>query len=161
MGERRTLMSKGESANGDGSSPKEVMDRIAREVMNGRNLAVIDEVAAEDFVEHDPPPGQGPGREGFKRFLAEELFVGFPDLRWEIEEQIAGGEKLVSRFTWYGTHEGAFLGLPPTGKRVAVKGVVIDRVVGGRWTESRILMDNLGMMMQLGAIPPPPQPTEA
>ena len=59
----------------------------------------------------------------------------------------------MSRFTWTGTHKGTFLGVPATGKRVSVKGVVIDRVVGGKMIDSRILMDNLGMMQQLGVIP--------
>jgi steroid delta-isomerase-like uncharacterized protein len=65
------------------------------------------------------------------------------------------GEKVVSRFTWTGTHKGTFLGIPATGKSVSVKGVVIDRIVGGKMTDSRILMDMLGMLQQLGVVPPP------
>jgi steroid delta-isomerase-like uncharacterized protein len=137
-------------------SPAEVMARFGREVLNGKNLAAIDEIAAEDFVELDPPPGQTPNRDGLKSFLANVSFPAFPDQRWITEEQIADGDKVVTRFTWYGTHQGTFMGIPATGRQVAVKGVVIDRVVNGKWQDSRILMDNLSLLQQLGALPPPP-----
>ena len=88
------------------------------------------------------------------------LFAAFPDQLWTLEEQAAEGEKVWSRFTWRGTHQGEFLGIPPTNRAVTVKGMVIDRFVDGKWTESRILMDNLGMMQQLGVIPEPGQPGE-
>ena len=143
-------------APGAGLSPREVVARFGEEVLHGRNLEVVDEIASEDFVEHDPSFGQEPGREGLKKTLAA-LFVAFPDQRWEDEEVIAEGEKVVTRFTFYGTNEGEFMGMPPTGRRVAVKGGGIDRVVEGKWTESRLLMDDLGMMQQLGVIPTPQQ----
>jgi steroid delta-isomerase-like uncharacterized protein len=63
--------------------------------------------------------------------------------------------KVCTRFTWTGTHRGTFLGIPATGKHIAVKGVVIDRLEGGKMADSRILMDTFGMMQQLGVIPPP------
>jgi len=62
----------------------------------------------------------------------------------------------VHRFTWYGTHQGTFMGIPATGRQVAVKGMVIDRVVDGKWKDSRILMDTLGLLQQLGALPAAP-----
>jgi predicted ester cyclase len=79
----------------------------------------------------------------------------FPDIHWVTNESISSGEKVVTRFTWTGTQRGNFLGIPATGRPVTVKGVVIDRLVNGRMTDSRILMDTFGMMMQLGIIPPP------
>ena len=130
------------------------MNRLMEEVLNKKNLAAADEIVAEDFVELDPLPGQEQGREGLKQILSM-FFAAFPDLRWTVEEQIAEGDKVVSRFTWRGTHKGEFLGISPTGGQVTVKGVVIDRVVEGQFVESRILMDNLGMMQQLGVIPAP------
>ena len=60
----------------------------------------------------------------------------------------------MPRFTWYGTHQGTFMGIPATGRHVTVKGMVIDRVVDGKWKDSRILMDTLGLLHQLGALPP-------
>ncbi len=133
---------------------KAIMNRFMDEVLNKKNLAAADEIVAEDFVELDPLPGQEQGREGLKQIIAT-LFAAFPDLRWTVEEQIAEGDKVVSRFTWRGTHKGEFMGIPPTNSQMMVKGVVIDRVVEGKFVESRILMDNLGMMQQLGVIPAP------
>ena len=79
----------------------------------------------------------------------------FPDIQWIVDEQIAEGEKVVSRFTWTGTHRGEFLGIPPTGKRVKVWGVVMDVVRDGMLSESRIIMDTMGLLQQLDAIPAP------
>jgi steroid delta-isomerase-like uncharacterized protein len=137
-------------------SPGEVIARFGQEVLNDKNLDAIDEIAAEDFTDLDPVPGQGRGREGLKEFLASVAFPAFPDQRWVTEEQLTSGEKVVSRFTWYGTHQGTFMGIPASGRHVAVKGIVIDRVVDGKWMDSRILMDTLGLLQQLGAIPPAP-----
>ena len=131
---------------------KQFMRRFVEEVINRKNLDAIDEFAAEDFVEYVPFPGQGPGREGLK--YAISIFLSaFPDIQWMLEEQIAEGEKVVSRFTMTGTHLGDFLGIPATGKSVKVWGVVIDEVRDGKFAGSRIIMDTLGLMQQLGAIP--------
>lgn len=65
---------------------------------------------------------------------------------------VAEGDKVFSRFTWTGTQEGPFLGIPATGRQITVKGMVIDRLVAGKMAESRILIDTLGMMQQLGAL---------
>jgi steroid delta-isomerase-like uncharacterized protein len=142
-------------------SPSEVMARFGVEVLNNKNLSAIDEIAAEDYVELDPLPGQAPGREGLKAFLATVSFPAFPDQRWVTDEQIAEGDKVVSRFTMYGTHRGDFMGIPATGRTIAVKGVVIDRVVDGKWKDSRLLMDTLSLLQQLGALPPAPSDNNA
>ena len=134
-------------------SNKQFIQRFIDEVINARNLAAIDHFAPPDFVEQVPLPGQGPGREGL-RYAIGMLLDAFPDLRWRTEQQIAEGDTVVSRFSWSGTHRGAFLGVPATGRRVEVWGVVIDVVRGGLLAESRIIMDTLGLMQQLGAIPP-------
>jgi steroid delta-isomerase-like uncharacterized protein len=133
---------------------KQFMRQFVEEAINKKNLDAIDELVAEDFVEHVPFPGQGPGREGLRHVLAIFLSA-FPDIRWTLEEQIAEGEKVVSRFTMTGTHRGDFLGIPPTGKSVNIWGVVIDVVRDGKFAESRIIMDTLGLMQQLGMIPMP------
>ena len=70
-----------------------------------------------------------------------------------IEERVAEGDKVFSRFTWHGTHRGEFFGVRATGRQITVKGMVVDRVVAGKMAESRILMDGLSMMRQLGVIP--------
>jgi steroid delta-isomerase-like uncharacterized protein len=136
------------------SENKAVVQRFIDEVLNQGKLETADEIVAENFVELDPLPGQRQGREGLKEIVAM-LRTAFPDMHWSVDETIAAGEKVVTRFTWTGTHKGDFLGIPATGRPVSVKGVVIDRIVGGKMTDSRILMDNLGMMQQLGVISPP------
>lgn len=132
---------------------KALLQRFADEVLTQHNLAAVDELVHPDFVELDPVPGQGPGRQGLKEWFAL-YFAAFPDVRWTVEEQVAEGDKVMSRSTWRGTHQGPFLGLPPTGKRITVAAWTIDRIADGQLVESRILMDMLGMLQQLGAIPP-------
>lgn len=139
---------------------KAIEARFIEEVLNEKNLDAADELVAEDVVELDPFPGQEQGREGLKQLLGM-LFAAFPDWRWTIEEMIAEGNKVANRFTWRGTHQGDFLGIPPTGRQVEVKGVVIDRIIEGKIADTRILMDNLGLMQQLGVIPSPEQSEEA
>jgi predicted ester cyclase len=110
------------------SSPTEVTERFGKEVLNDKNLSAIDEIAAEDYVKPDGLPGQAPGQDGLKALLETKLLPAFPDGQWINEEEVAEGEKVVTRFTFYGTHQGTFMGIPPTGRRVAVGGVVIDPV---------------------------------
>ena len=114
--------------------------RFVEEVINNKNLNSINVLVADDFIERVPFPGQGPGREGLKYAIG--LFLtAFPDIQWTLDEQIAEGEVVVSRFTWTGTHRGEFLGIPPSGKRVKIWGVVIDVVTDGKVSENRIIMD--------------------
>jgi steroid delta-isomerase-like uncharacterized protein len=132
---------------------KTVVNRFVEEVINQGRLEQADQLVVADFVELDPLPGQQPGREGLKEVIAQ-MRAAFPDIHWVLDEMVAEGEKVVSRFTWSGTHRGTFLGIPATGRSISVKGVVIDRVVAGKMVDSRILMDGLSMMQQLGALSP-------
>jgi len=134
------------------SGNRAVVQRFLEEVINQGRLEQANEIVAEDFVELDPLPGQRQGREGLKEVIGM-LRTAFPDMHWVVDEMIAEGEKVVTRFTWTGTQQGTFMGIPATGKNVVVKGVVIDRIVGGMMTDSRILMDTMGMMQQLRVIP--------
>lgn len=136
------------------SNNEAIVQRFIDEVINQGRYEVCDEIVAEDFIELDPLPGQRQGREGLKEVIAM-MRAAFPDIHWVTDESISSGEKVVTRFTWTGTQRGPFLGIPATGRPVTVKGVVIDRLVNGRMTDSRILMDTFGMMVQLGVIPPP------
>lgn len=136
-------------------SNEAVVARFIEEVINRGQLTTADEIVAEDFIEWDPLPGQRQGREGLKEVISM-LRSAFPDIHWFTDETISAGEKVVTRFTWTGAHQGPFLGIPPTAKPVRVKGVVIDRVVSGKMIDSRILMDTLGLMQQLGVAPASP-----
>jgi steroid delta-isomerase-like uncharacterized protein len=131
-----------------------IIQRFIDDVINHGHYHVCDEIVAEDFFELDPLPGQRQGREGLKEVIAM-MRSAFPDIHWVTDESISSGDKVVTRFTWTGTQRGDFLGIPATGRPVTVKGVVIDRVVNGLMTDSRILMDTFGLMMQLGVIPQP------
>lgn len=128
-----------------------VVRRFVEEVITGGAIDRAGEFAWEDVVEEVPLPGQGPGLAGLKDIL-RAMRAGFPDLVFTIEEQISEGDKVASRFTWTGTHQGAFLGIPATGRPVRVWGIVIDRLVEGRIQSTRILMDTMGMMAQLGVV---------
>jgi len=137
----------------------EIVRRFADEVITQGNIEAAGEFAWEDVVEQVPLPGQGPGLEGLKDIL-RAMRAGFPDLVFAIQEQISEGDKVVSRFEWTGTHRGEFLGILATGRPVRVWGVVIDRLVEGRdgkskIKETRIIMDTMGLMIQLGVVPAP------
>jgi steroid delta-isomerase-like uncharacterized protein len=131
---------------------KAVVGRFLEEVINQNRMDRADDLVVEDFVELDPLPGQRQGREGLKEVLGM-MRAAFPDIHWAVEEMVAEGDTVVTRFTWTGTHREPFLGVPATGRSVTVKGVVIDQLADGRMSRSRILMDSLGMMQQLGVIP--------
>lgn len=118
-------------------------------VINERNLDAAGDYIAEDVIEQVPFPGQGPGLTGLKDVL-RGLFAAFPDMHWTVEEQIAEAGKVLTRFVWTGTHSGEFFGAPASGRQVSVWGMVIDRLENGRITDTRILMDTLGLMRQIG-----------
>jgi len=139
-------------------SPKEnaaVVRRFVEEVITQGDIDSASQFVWEDVVEQVPLPGEGPGLKGLQDVL-RGMRSGFPDLNFAIKEQIAEGDKVASRFEWTGTHRGEFLGVPATGRPVRVWGIVIDRLEEGRIKDTRIIMDSLGLMMQLGVIPPPP-----
>lgn len=109
---------------------------------------------APDFVENDPWPMQPPTVEGFLAGTRDFL-AGFPDARCEIDEVMEAGDRVIVRSRLVGTNTGPFMGAPPTGRRVDVKGIDIVRVAAGRLTEHWGLFDAAGMMMQLGMMPAP------
>lgn len=133
---------------------KNVINAFIEDVINQGRLERADELVLPDFVELDPLPGQSQGREGLKEIIAQ-LRTAFPDMHWVVDEMLAEGSKVCTRFTWSGTHRGMFLGIPATGRPITVKGVVVDRLEAGKMADSRILMDSLGMMQQLGVLPVP------
>jgi steroid delta-isomerase-like uncharacterized protein len=131
-----------------------IVRRFIEETINQGQIDSAAQFAWEDVVEQVPFPGQGPGLEGLKDVL-RAMRAGFPDLHFSVEEQIAEGDKVVTRFEWTGTHRGEFLGVTATGRSVKVWGMVIDRLQSARIKDTRIIMDTLGLMMQLGVFPPP------
>ncbi len=110
---------------------KAVIRAFTEDMINQGRLERADDLVVQDFIEHDPLPGQRQGREGLTEIIAV-IRSAFPDIHWEMEEMVAEGEMVFSRFTWSGTHGGIFLGIPATGRRVKISGMVLDRVVAGR-----------------------------
>lgn len=134
-------------------SNSDIVRGFIEEVLNKGNIEESGRFFWEDMVEQVPLPGQGPGLAGLKDIL-RGMRAAFPNMHWTVEEQITDGDKVVTRFEWTGTHRGAFLGVPATGRSVKVWGIVIDRFEGGKIKDTRIIMDSLGLMMQLGVFPP-------
>ena len=137
---------------------KAVVRRFVEEVFNQGNLAAVDQFLAAEYHDANALPGQEPGREGAKRAFSLYQQV-FADLRYTIEEMIAEGDTVVTRVTFRATHRGAFLGIPPTNRQVSVPAVHITRLVDGKIREHWSLMDDLGLMQQLGVVPAVPTPT--
>ena len=132
-----------------------VASRWYEEVFNAGNVALIDELFAPDFVDHDPS-NPLPGLEGVRQLVG--MYRGaFPDLHLTIEDEITEGDRIVTRFTGRGTHRGSLMGIPPTGKRVTITAIDILRFENGRIAEHWGNQDLLGMMRQLGVIPAPGQ----
>lgn len=128
-----------------------IVRQFIDETLNQGDIEGAARFVWEDVVEQVPFPGQGPGLQGLKDVL-RGMRAAFPDLHWSVEEQLTDGDRVLTRFEWTGTHWGPFLGVPATGRPVKVWGMVIDRVLDGRIKETRILMDTLGLMIQLGVV---------
>jgi len=133
---------------------KDLARRWLEEVWGKGNMATVDELAGADFVWHWAPPGLAANREGYRQFVRME-FDAFADVSCAAEDVVAEGDKVAGRWTWRGTHNGEFMGVAPTGRQVTLTGICINRVVGGKIVEEWGEMDMLGLMQQLGAVPPP------
>jgi steroid delta-isomerase-like uncharacterized protein len=133
---------------------KGIVKRVIEEPWTG-NFDVIDEFVAPQYVGYDPAepePIKGPAgvRANFEKYLA-----GFSNARVRIDEQIAEGDKVATRWTGRGTHDGEIAGIAPTGKEVTVKGLTITRLENGMIVEEQTVWDTFGMLVQLGAVPAP------
>jgi steroid delta-isomerase-like uncharacterized protein len=131
--------------------------RFFEEIVNARQLGVADEIFAAEHTYHDPAsPMIGRGPEGMKQLISMYL-AAYPDLHHTVEDVITEGDKVVTRWTGTGTHQGDLLGIPPTGKPAKVMGIWIHRLAGGKIVESWNVWDTLGMLQQLGVVPAPGQ----
>lgn len=133
---------------------KEIVRRWFAETDRG-NDAIVDELCAADYVDHSPPlPGMPTGNAGVRQANAA-LREAFPDTVHIIEDQIAEGDKVVTRLRGRATFTGEILGIPPNGNVVEITGISIHRVVDGKLVEHWANADLLSFMQQLGAIPAP------
>ena len=132
---------------------KDIARRIYEEVINKRDLDVLEEVVRPDYIEHDPLPGQREGLDGIRdryRMLIEGL-----DPHFTIEDVIAEGDRVVVRWTNAGIHSGEFLGIPATGRPFEFAGIDIYRIENDRMAEHWHVVDQLTLLQQLGLIPVP------
>ena len=113
---------------------KRIARRMIDEVLNANNLAALDEILAEDYVDHAVPPGLPPNREGLK-LLLQGLLAAFPDLRYDIEAELAEGDRIVQRLMARGTQDGPLQGIPPTGKAATWSEIHIGRIANGKIAE--------------------------
>ena len=133
---------------------KEIVKRLIEEPWKG-SFDVIDEYVSPDFVGYDaaePEPIRGPA--GLKANV-EKYLAGFSDARCTVDDQVAEGNKVATRWTGTGTHDGEMAGIAPTGKEVTITGLTISKVENGMLVEDRTVWDTLGMLVQLGAVPMP------
>jgi predicted ester cyclase len=133
---------------------KKLIERIPLEVLNNSQFGLLDEIVASDFVERTTQPGVPATREGFKQSLTA-LKTAFPDLHYTIDDSIESGDRIVHRLTASGTMKNDFMGIPATGKRATWTEIHIGRVANGRLAEHWGLVDQLGMLVQLGIVQAP------
>ncbi len=134
---------------------KAVVRRAIEQVWNQGNFAVVDELIASDYIGHSSmPSGETHERDGYKQFYSI-LRQGFPDIQFSVEEQIAEGDKVVTRWIARVTHTGEFQGISPTGKCGTITGITVERVANSKIVECWTNADDLGLMRLLGVLPMP------
>ncbi len=129
---------------------KVIIRRGVEEGWNKGNLAIFDELVANNVVHHG---NNTHGLEAFKQTISTDM-TAYPDLHLTIEDMIAEGDKVVVRYTFRGTQEGETQDIPPTDNHVTVTGIFICRCKGGKIVEEWENWDDLGLLQQLGVIPP-------
>jgi steroid delta-isomerase-like uncharacterized protein len=135
------------------SDNRHFMNRFVKFINTASDQLASELVApqAAFYIPGNQEPLRGPA--GYLALIGM-MRSGFPDIQWTLEETIVEGEKVAARFTMRGTHQGAFLGVPPTGKKIVVQAMNLYRIADGKIVEERGQPDMLGLMQQIGAIPP-------
>jgi steroid delta-isomerase-like uncharacterized protein len=131
---------------------KDIVRRLVDDGWNPNSQATFDAWMAEDLVNHDPVAPQVRSREELEAFHTSRV-TAFPDQHTTIDDLIGEGDQVVKRWTWRGTHQGDFQGIPPTGKQVTIQGVSVYRINNGKIAEVWWGYDSLGVLQQLGVIP--------
>ena len=143
---------------------KAVVRRIFTEFWQGGNAGVLDELLAPDCVNYEQSNPELRGGEACKQWAEGVRLAngqGFPDVAIALEDLVAEGDRVVKRWVFSGTHRGEYAGIPPTGKRVTMRGITLYRLAGGKVKELYWNYDVFGLLQQLGAIPAPGQQPQA
>src|SRR5437763_1716126 len=135
---------------------KALVRRCIDEVWNRADSGAFDALLSPSIIRHGPPPTEGDirGLDGFRQLVAMYR-AAYPDLIVSIDNQVAEGDQVASRWTARGTHGGELMGMAPTGRSLSIVGVIVDRIEGGKIAEEWASYDALGMLQQLGALPAP------
>ena len=135
---------------------KALVRRFIEEVQSQHKLTAVDEIMDPNMIDHAAQPSSLNSVETFKKFFAG-FIAAFPDVKAVIHNQVAEGDKVVTHKTFHGTHKGEFMGIPPTGKKVAIEVIDIFRIAGGKFAEHWAVVDMMSVMQQLGVLPSPSQ----
>jgi steroid delta-isomerase-like uncharacterized protein len=136
---------------------KHIIKRFVEELWNARRLDVAEQIFSEDCVTHQLRSGvlaqsAGRGPQEIKEHVSGWL-MSFPDLRFSIEQMVAEGDRVVSQLVMKGTHQGTWMGISPTGKRLQIRMITIHRIANGKIAEDWVLVESLGVFQQLGMLP--------
>lgn len=134
----------------------DLVERFYDEVLNKRRVDVIDEIAVEDYVENDPLPGQGEGRQGLRDRVS--MLISALQPVFTVEDVVAEGDRVAVRWRHSGRQVSPFLGLPASDKSFEIAGIDFFRVAGGRLAEHWHVVDQFAMLVQLGFVPAPEVP---
>jgi steroid delta-isomerase-like uncharacterized protein len=136
---------------------KHIITRFVEELWNARSLDVADEIFSEDCVTHQlcsgvlaEPTPRGP--QAIREHVSGWL-ISFPDLRFNIEQMIAEGDRVVSQLVMEGTHQGTWMGISATGKKILIRMITIHRIANRKIAEDWVLVESLGFFQQLGVLP--------
>lgn len=132
---------------------KALVRRHMEEYWNQGKLEIAAEIHAPDIVFHDPASPEINSSEAYNQF-ATMYHTAFPDIHFTIEDIVAAGDRVCTRWSCSGTHQGELMGIPATGKKTTTTGIDIYRIVGGKIAEEWVNWSTLGLLQQLGVIPP-------
>jgi steroid delta-isomerase-like uncharacterized protein len=137
--------------------PKKLINRFVEELWNERRLDVADAIFASDCVTHQlrsgfPAEAVPRGPQAIKEHVAGWI-ASFPDLRFSIEQMLSEGNRVATQLQMEGTHQGAWLGIPASGKKLRIRMLTVHRVVKGKIVEDWVLVESLGLFQQLGVLP--------
>jgi steroid delta-isomerase-like uncharacterized protein len=132
---------------------EQLVRRFFEELCNGRRAELAEQLIAADYVSHGPqaPPAEGPDGVLARVGVYQDALDG----HWDVQEIISSGDQVITRWTGSGTHRGELMGIAPTDRQVSVEAITIHRVAGGKIAEEWTVWDALGLLQQVGAVPPP------
>ncbi|MCW5852692.1 MAG: ester cyclase [Anaerolineae bacterium] len=134
--------------------PASLIRLILESAFNQGDLSAVEELLTPDSITHIPAWGLPHSRTGLQQLIAS-LRLAFPDLHCALEDEIREGERCAAHWTVRGTHTGLFLGNPATGKPIVAQSIIFARTADGRIVEGWLLIDQFGILQQLGIVPPP------